>query len=203
MTHQKHSPLVRSIPAALTTLRLVLAAVVAALAWRGGWRGWFLICLPVGFFSDVFDGIIARRLGVATARLRRFDSATDVVFWIAILLAAWRLEGAVLWHYRWAIAAVLGMEVACNVISLCRWRRPPATHSYFAKAWGILLFVTFTALLGFGGLGALVLITALVGCLVDLEVIAIVLISRRPPVDVPSIVQAIARRRMPTPQPAA
>ncbi len=65
------SAALRRLPLALTLLRAGLAPVVVALAlaWPNGVA--FGACLVVAFLSDVFDGIVARRLGVATATLRR------------------------------------------------------------------------------------------------------------------------------------
>jgi len=44
--------------------------------------------MTIGLLSDIFDGIIARRLGVATPSLRRLDSQTDAAFWLAVLASA-------------------------------------------------------------------------------------------------------------------
>ena len=48
----------------------------------------FGLCLIAAFLSDVFDGILARRLGVATPTLRRLDSIADSVFYLAAVFAA-------------------------------------------------------------------------------------------------------------------
>ena len=48
----------------------------------------FGVCLILAFLSDVFDGILARRLNVATPDLRRLDSIADSTFYLAALLAA-------------------------------------------------------------------------------------------------------------------
>jgi CDP-diacylglycerol--glycerol-3-phosphate 3-phosphatidyltransferase len=47
--------------------------------------------LVAGFLSDAYDGILARRLGVATESLRRLDSLADTLFYAAALAVAWRL----------------------------------------------------------------------------------------------------------------
>ena len=45
----------------------------------------FGVCLILAFLSDVFDGILARRLNVATPGLRRLDSIADSTFYVAAL----------------------------------------------------------------------------------------------------------------------
>ena len=39
--------------------------------------------IALGFLSDIFDGVMARRLGIATATLRRLDSVADAPFYVA------------------------------------------------------------------------------------------------------------------------
>jgi phosphatidylglycerophosphate synthase len=76
-------------PIALTGLRVLLAPIIIWMAYRWPYGPAFVVCLSAGFLSDVFDGILARRLGVATATLRRLDSAADVVFYLAVFWSAW------------------------------------------------------------------------------------------------------------------
>ncbi|MCV5084856.1 CDP-alcohol phosphatidyltransferase family protein, partial [Escherichia coli] len=71
------------IPLLLTALRAALAPVVALLALRFPSGLAFALCLAGAFLSDVFDGILARRWGVATQTLRRLDSAADSLFYVA------------------------------------------------------------------------------------------------------------------------
>ncbi len=73
----------KSIPLALTLLRALLAPVVLLHGYFGGLPEAFAVCLIAAFLSDYFDGVIARRLGVATPGLRRLDSAADSVFYLA------------------------------------------------------------------------------------------------------------------------
>ena len=45
------------------------------------------VLFSLGLLSDIFDGIIARRLRVATQKLRRLDSLVDQVFFTCVTLA--------------------------------------------------------------------------------------------------------------------
>src|SRR5215469_1986808 len=91
--HPLESPLPRaSIPWMLVALRLGLCPLLLAGASAGWNRILLFFLLSLGVLSDIFDGIIARRLGVATSRLRRADSLADVIFWLAVLAAAQRLD---------------------------------------------------------------------------------------------------------------
>ena len=182
-------PALRLIPVALTSLRLALAPMVLAAAF-GHWPGAvFVICLVVAFVSDVYDGKIARRLGVATPALRRYDSLTDVAFYLSILFSAWMLYRAELRGFTWGIVLVLCLDFLCHLASLIRFGRPASTHCYSAKAWGILLFASFIDLLGFGEAG-LLWITIGWGCVADLETLMIILMAPTWPSDVRSVFHA-------------
>jgi phosphatidylglycerophosphate synthase len=65
----------------LTVLRLLLAPVLVWLVYAGAPGVVFASVVLVAFVSDYFDGVIARRLGVASAELRHFDSRADLVFY--------------------------------------------------------------------------------------------------------------------------
>jgi CDP-diacylglycerol--glycerol-3-phosphate 3-phosphatidyltransferase len=66
----------RHLPFALTTLRLLLGPLALVVAFCHWPRLIFLPLLVTGTLSDIFDGILARRYGVATPALRRYDSIT-------------------------------------------------------------------------------------------------------------------------------
>jgi CDP-diacylglycerol--glycerol-3-phosphate 3-phosphatidyltransferase len=178
----------------LTGLRFLLAPAVVWLAYHWASRPALVGCLTAGLLSDVFDGVLARRLGVATVALRRLDSAADVVFYLAVLWSAGVVYPEVAWAYAPGFGALLGLEVVCQAVSFVRAGRPPATHAYSAKCWGLFLFAAFVALLGFGWSRGIMEAMIVVGCLADLEVIAIMLVAPPPAVDVPSIFHAWRRR---------
>ena len=77
---------------ALTLLRLVLAIPFIAIGITRGSGKSAAAVLVLGFTSDVYDGIVARRFGVATAGLRRLDSGVDTVFYLAAAFCLWRLH---------------------------------------------------------------------------------------------------------------
>jgi CDP-diacylglycerol--glycerol-3-phosphate 3-phosphatidyltransferase len=184
-----------TIPVGLTTVRLLLTPAVVALA-AAGVTGWvWPVVLLAALLSDLFDGMAARRLGVDTPLVRRFDSATDVVFYLGVLAAVAILRRDVLVEYRWFFAAVLGLEVVCNLVSLAKNRTLPATHTYLAKGWAVLLAPSFAVVLGWGRPFPLLDLTLAYGIVVDLEVIAIILVTPGPSVDVPTVIHGLRRRR--------
>jgi phosphatidylglycerophosphate synthase len=54
------------VPALLVALRFTLGPLLSLDAADGATSVWFLVGLAVAFLSDVFDGVLARRLGVVS-----------------------------------------------------------------------------------------------------------------------------------------
>ena len=77
--------MVRSIPMGLTVLRLLLAPVLVCLVYANAPGIAFAAVIFVAFVSDYFDGVVARRIGVASAELRHFDSRADMVFYLSLI----------------------------------------------------------------------------------------------------------------------
>ena len=65
------------IPLSLTLLRATLAPLLVYLVHYAPDPEWFALCLVIALLSDIFDGVIARKLDVATPALRRLDSIAD------------------------------------------------------------------------------------------------------------------------------
>lgn len=191
----QRSFVLRHIPLSLTLLRLLLGPGIVVLAFVHA-PGWVLgVAVIVGILSDIFDGILARRLGVATAALRRLDSTVDVVFFVGVLGAIAVARPAILGDWKWGIGLLLGLEALAQVVSLAKFRRPAGTHARSAKGWGLLLCASCTAILAWGWTGWLLSATIVVGALAYLESISIILILPHSAIDVPSLFHAFRRRR--------
>ena len=60
---------IQFIPAALVMLRFFIGPLLLLNAINGKTDAWFIVGFVAAFLSDIFDGVIARRLGViATAK---------------------------------------------------------------------------------------------------------------------------------------
>jgi len=134
--------LLRHVPAILIAFRAVAALTVIPLGWSG--HGTVLAALTLlATLSDIFDGIIARRLGVSTTGLRRTDSIVDLVFWLATVAALWVLRPTVMTANAPIIAAAIGAEIVQQTISIWRFGRMAATHARSAKLFGLCLLAGF------------------------------------------------------------
>lgn len=183
-------------PLALTVSRLLLGPAMLLVAWLVPEPGaWLAAGVVVGFLTDLFDGILARHLKVATPNLRRFDSQTDLVFWLCVLGCVFiaRPEVALAqWGYP---AAILALEVGIYAISFLKFGREACTHAYSAKAWAVLAVGVFVAVLGFGEAVYAFPVLFVAYVLSWLDVVAIILILPEWRSDVPSFYHALLVRR--------
>lgn len=155
----------------------------------------FGLCLVTALVSDIFDGVIARRLGVATANLRRLDSAADSLFYIAAAFAVWRLQPDAILGRQGPLIVLAGLELFRYVLDLAKFGREASYHMWTSKLWGLFLFAGFMSLLAFGEDSVLVSLMVYLGIVADLEGIAISLALRHWQADVPTIFHAIRPRR--------
>jgi CDP-diacylglycerol--glycerol-3-phosphate 3-phosphatidyltransferase len=183
------------IPWALVMLRLALGPLLL----RGAvtaWPGKLLVAmLAAGLLSDIFDGVIARRLHVATPALRQADTIVDLVFWIFVACAAEIHSGGFIKDHAWLLGALLAAELANQLLSLLRFRRTSATHAYAAKLWGLTLFFGFACLLTRTPAAVFINFVLVFGIAVNLEGLAIIALAKERPVDVKSILSLLAARR--------
>lgn len=184
-----------ALPISLTALRAVLAPVVFLLALKN-LRGLpIVLCVLAALVSDYFDGVTARRLGVVTAALRRFDSVTDTVFYLAVLGAVWRLERPVVFRFAGLLVPLLALEVIRIVFERVKFGHAAAYHMWSSKLWGLLLAVATMALLGYGTAGKLLVAALAMGILCDLEGLAISVLLPAAAHDVPTFVHALRIRK--------
>jgi len=178
----------------LTLLRLVLSPVVLVMAEASVAGLAIAAVLVAGFLSDVFDGIVARRYGVATPGLRRLDSSVDTVFYLGIAYAVFRLHPAPLRALAWPIAIVLAGEALNYAVAYAVFRRTAGYHAWSAKLWGLLLFASLLSLLAIGS--AMLLPLALTaGIIAQADTLAITVVLPAWRSDVPSAWHALRIRR--------
>lgn len=132
----------RRIPALLIAFRGLAALALLPLGWLGQ-GSWLATLLLLATLSDIFDGIIARRLGVATVALRRADSVVDLIFWLTAVAALSLLRPAAMAANAPVLAAAIGAEFVLQGISLWRFGRMTATHARSAKFFGLCLLAGF------------------------------------------------------------
>ena len=185
----------KAIPWSMTLGRVLFAPLLIWLVahHRTGWP--VATCILLETLLDVFDGIVARRLGVATPLLRRMDSLVDTIFYIAVLYCAAAYHLAAL-RQRWPLLGLLlALEAARYIFDYVKFHREAAYHMYSAKAWGLVLGAAVIALLAFDRAGWLLSAALVVGIVSDCEGLAISLLLHESVEDVPHVFRAMQVKR--------
>ena len=139
----------KHIPAALNAFRALMIFVVPVLGLYG--HGYFLaLVILLATLSDIFDGIIARRLGVSTTNLRKADSTVDLFFWLASMTALYFLRPDDVMRNFIIIWYGIAAEIIEQLICLLRFHRMTATHARSAKFMGLCL-LTGMIIMALGG----------------------------------------------------
>jgi phosphatidylglycerophosphate synthase len=189
--------LVAKLPIGLIYSRLLIGLLLVGLSYYHAphYGPVAVALLIIGVLTDVFDGIVARQLGISTQRLRRLDSTVDQIFWLLVVLATYLACPGFFRENGWQLGALLGLEALTYIVSFLRFKKEVATHSFAAKAWVLVSF------------GALVQVSLscqadwvfqlcfLVGVLSRVEIIGILLTLKMWASDVPTIYHAMRLRR--------
>ncbi len=164
------------LPQFLIILRFLLTPLLIRDAWDGKTSFFFLVAYLTAFFSDIFDGIIARRLGISTAKLRQADSWADVCLYLGITVCVWRVQPQVFTQFQTPLLVLLMVQLIWWFVNLLKYGQPASYHTYSAKIWGITLLLATIALFGFHYTGIFLWLAILVGIFHTIEEIAMTLI---------------------------
>jgi phosphatidylglycerophosphate synthase len=182
--------MIKSVPILVTGLRALLAPVVVLLSLFAPLPQAFAVCLVAAFLSDIFDGVLARNLGIATANLRRLDSVADTLFYAACVFAAWHLYPAAITQHVGSLMVLGILEVMRYGLDFLKFRREASYHMWSSKVWGVALFAGFFGLFVLGSSGLAVACAIYVGIIADIEGLLISLVLPRWQADVPTLVHA-------------
>ncbi|MGC8668380.1 MAG: CDP-alcohol phosphatidyltransferase family protein [Chthonomonadales bacterium] len=185
----------RVTPAALIGLRILLAPILYVIAAQGHAGPILLVLLAAGLLSDILDGVIARRLGIATERIRVADTYADGWYWAWIAAAAWRSDQGVIYAMRGPLAGLAGVMIFNYAFDLVRYERLTSFHAYSAKIWGLTLALAAAALLTHRGNTVVVWVALVAGICTNIEGFAIKLLLPRWEHDVPSLFHLLRRRK--------
>lgn len=136
----------KSIPALLVASRVLLAPIIAWLLvqHRATLAGWLYVAAVV---SDIYDGVIARKLGVATLRLRLADGCADVWLFICLGVGLWLGYRAWVLPLAWPFETAMLLQAASWAFCFGRFGKMTSYHSFLAKPTGLTLLLGILALL--------------------------------------------------------
>lgn len=185
------------IPILLIYSRLLFSAVILLLAFvqPEHFRLIINILLITGLITDVFDGIIARKLNVSTVKLRRMDSFIDQIFWLSALAAAYIICSNFFKENGVLLAVLLGAEALTYMVSYLKFKKEVATHAILSKVWTLTILATLVQIIAACDSGWLFLTCFYTGIITRLEIIAILMVIRKWENDVPSLYHAVMIRK--------
>ncbi|AZA77713.1 CDP-alcohol phosphatidyltransferase family protein [Chryseobacterium sp. G0186] len=186
----------KNIPNLLILSRFIAAFVILYLGYFIGdsARKYIVILMYFGLFTDIFDGIIARKTGVSSEKLRRLDSQTDLIFWLSLGCTSYLLNPELITNEWKSILLIFIMEALCYIISIWKFGKETCTHALLAKMWGLSLLLAFTYLIGFQEAGWAFNLAVILGLISHLDVILIILLLPKWQYDVPSCYHALKIR---------
>ncbi|GEN76212.1 CDP-alcohol phosphatidyltransferase family protein [Chryseobacterium hagamense] len=178
----------KKVPYILIATRFILAPFMLLLAYLRGEESSSLILslMYFGLLTDIFDGIIARKVGVSSEKLRRLDSQTDLVFWLSLGVSAYLLNPELIKAEWRGIALLFTMEALCYLTSWLRFGKETCIHAWLSKLWGLSLLLAFTFLIGFQETGWAFDLAVVLGFISHVDVILIIVLLPKWQYDVPS-----------------
>jgi CDP-diacylglycerol--glycerol-3-phosphate 3-phosphatidyltransferase len=141
--------ILRFIPAILVCIRFVLGPLVWWSAHSGIAPWWFMAGFILAYVTDYYDGVIARRLGIATPALRLADSWVDTWFYFWVVLTVWKTHFESLQKFAIPIYILLALQISEWIYGRIKFGKMTGYHAYAAKAWGLSLFGAITSVMIF------------------------------------------------------
>jgi phosphatidylglycerophosphate synthase len=129
----------RLLPNLISAFRLALLAPLWALALTGH-AFWVGIGLLVAGVSDVADGLLARRLGVTSARGAQLDSLSDQAVAVSGIIWLIMLAPAVVALYFQPLLFLLAVWLLFLLVGLLKFRRLANLHLWTGKAAAFLMY---------------------------------------------------------------
>lgn len=182
------------IPWMMAGARAVLGPVVI-LGERARWNGMTLgVLVVMALFSDIFDGVLARRWKCDSAAVRLFDSMADIIFYASCAVALWMRHPSLVRSLAVPIAAVVGLEALGLSVGFVKFGKLPSYHSYVAKIWGLVLASALVAAFASKRPAGWLIAALVLGALSNLEGIAMSLIMPVWRQDVKTLAEALRLR---------
>lgn len=182
------------LPLLLTFSRGVLGPCIIACAYLWPQPAVLASCVIMAFLTDIFDGVLARRLNVATPNIRRLDSIADNIFYLCALWTVWVLHPNIILDNALPLVLLAVLECTRYAFDLWKFGREASYHMWSSKLWGITLFIAFIAVFASENPGFLPMLAITAGVIADVEGLLISLTLRSWRHDVPSIVHALRIR---------
>ena len=181
---------VLSAPEVLIAFRAACAPAIFVLACFGFPGPLLAAVLLAAFVSDIFDGVVARRMGIATAGLRHADTLVDTAFYVAAAVAMYVAVPRVFAGQTLSLCLLIVTHVSRTTFELTKYGRIASYHMWSSKALGMLMVLAMTVVFLTGRPSVLVVVTLWCAVANELEGFAASVILPAWRADVPSVIHA-------------
>lgn len=101
--------------------------------------GFYVVYLLCGF-SDMIDGVVARKTNSCSSFGAKFDTVADLIFMVAVCCKLLPVVDVAQWLWVWIV--IIAAVKLCNIAwGLLRRKTLISVHSALNKATGLLLFL--------------------------------------------------------------
>jgi phosphatidylglycerophosphate synthase len=187
--------LLKTLPWLLIGFRFLCGPIICLLVMQGyQWTGLYVALLWAGLISDIFDGIVARQVGVSSRWLRIADSKVDVFFWVTSVVGLYLYTDGLFESSKWFLLAFAIQEPMPDLILYTRFRKQGCAHNWASKHFGLWLLASFTTVFLTGGPFWLFNLTLFFGLVSQWDRIIISLLLPAAECDIPSFWHALQRK---------
>jgi CDP-diacylglycerol--glycerol-3-phosphate 3-phosphatidyltransferase len=121
----------KKLPIILIYSRVLLGIIIALIAFFNPENSGYTIVslLLLGILTNVFDGVIARKLKVDTERTRTLDSNVDMFFWGISLISIFVINMEFVIQNLLLISIVVSLELIAYLVSYTKFKKTIVTHT--------------------------------------------------------------------------
>jgi CDP-diacylglycerol--glycerol-3-phosphate 3-phosphatidyltransferase len=182
-------------PNLVSAIRVAMAPVLFALAFLQ-LENWFLATLIFSAFTDLLDGMLARRLKMTTALGAHLDSWGDFTIYSTMAVCAWILWPEITQRELLYYSMILCSFLLPTLVGLLKFGKLTGYHTWAVKLAVLVTFVGYIAL--YAGIASWPFVFASLLCVIaGAEEILITLVLREERTDVRSILSALELRNRP------
>ncbi|MFK7820817.1 MAG: CDP-alcohol phosphatidyltransferase family protein [Planctomycetaceae bacterium] len=193
--HKSPAQYQQLIPWLLVLCRPLLGMFSILIAWFDLPRWLWLLQFIAAIVSDIYDGKLARRWGVATEKLRRADSLCDDIYAFSSLACFWIAEPGIIADHAIGLVALITIDFARNPLDWFLFGKRASYHSTSMRLFGLSLIPVGLLIMMFGEVYFVFWLSLTIGIAAELEGVAISLVLPTWTHDVKHIGKAIAIRR--------
>ncbi len=183
------------IPLTLLYSRLVVAILIIVFSWINISPSIIVALSIYAIMSDVFDGIIARRLNISNPEMRQLDTKIDTVFWFSCLFYICINHTLFLKTHLLEIGILVLFEFFIIAFGFLKFHERISYHTILSKFWALLLLWFFIDIVLNNSCGFSFVISFWYGLIVQIEILAIAIILKTNHTDIPSVLQAIKLKK--------